>query len=82
MLRLKPFYIKSKQFYTSFGQLKGSKSITVVNNLADNTFKHRITLNDKIISPITVPALYIFGLSTDLKYNDHEFNELLINSGA
>ena len=76
------FYIESEQFQTSFGQLKGSESITVVNTLADNAFKHRITLSDETVSPITVPAPYVFNSSTDSRYNDSEFKGLLIDSGA
>lgn len=34
------FYIESGQFHISFGQLKDSESITIVNTLADNTFKY------------------------------------------
>lgn len=36
----KSFYTKSEQFHIFFDQLEGSGSITVVNTLADNTFKH------------------------------------------
>ena len=76
------FYIESEQFHTSFGQLKGSESITVVNTLADNAFKHQITFSDEIVLPATVLAPYVFNLSTDSRYNDIEFKELLIDSGA
>lgn len=75
------FYIESKQFYTSIGQLESSGSLTVVNTPADNAFKHQITLSDKTVSIITL-ALYILNLSTDSQYNDNEFKELLIDSGA
>lgn len=37
---LKTFYIKLEQFHAFFGQLKDSKSIIVVNTLADNAFKY------------------------------------------
>lgn len=63
---LELFYIELKQFYTFFGQLEGSKSITVINILAYNAFKYQIILSDKIILPINVPAPYVFNLSTDL----------------
>ena len=76
------FYIGSGQFYTSFGQLEGSESMTVVNTLADNAFKHRITLSDKTVLPITVPTPYLFNLSTDSRYNDIKFKGLLIDSRA
>ena len=78
----KSFYIVSELFHTSFGQLKSLESITVINTLADNAFKHQIILSDETISPITVPIPYVFNLSTDLQYNDTEFKELLINLGA
>lgn len=74
-------YTESEQFHTSFGQLEDSESITIVNTLADNAFKHRITLSDETVSPIT-PTSYVFNSSTDSRYNDTEFKELLINSGA
>ena len=77
----KLFYIKSEYFQTSFGQLKDSKSITVINMLVDNAFKHQITLSDTKILLITVPAPYIFNLSTDWQYNDIEFKALLVDLG-
>ena len=56
--------------------------MTVINMLADNAFKHRITLSDKTVLPITVPTPYLFNLSTDLWYNDIEFKGLFIDSEA
>ena len=50
--------------------------------LADNAFKHRITLSDKTVLPTTVPAPYVFNLPTDSHYNDIEFKGLLIYLGA
>ena len=73
------FYIESKQFHTYFGQLKGSEPIIVINTLADNAFKHQITLSDKTVLPTTVPVSYVFNLSIDSWYNDIEFMGLLIN---
>ena len=61
--------------------LEGSESITVINTLADNAFKYQIILGDKTVSPIT-SALYIFNLSTNSKYNDTEFQALLIDLSA
>lgn len=81
MLELGTFYTISEQFYTFFGQLKSSKSITIVNTLVDNIFKYQITLNDKIIFSITL-TLYTFNLSTNLQYNNTEFKRLLINSSV
>ena len=75
------FYTESEQFHTSIGQLQGSESVTVVNTLADNAFKHRITLSDETASPIS-SAPYVFNSSTDSRYNDTEFKGLLIDSGA
>lgn len=49
MSKLLSFYIKLKQFHISFGQLKDPRSITVVNTLADNAFKHQITMSNKSI---------------------------------
>ena len=80
--KLELFYIESDQFHTFFCQLKNLESITIVNSLADNAFKHWITLNDKIVSPIIVPTSYIFNLSTDSWYNDTEFKGLRIDLGA
>lgn len=74
------FYIELKQFHTSFGQLKGSKSIIVVNTLTDNVFKHQITLSNKIVLLIIVSAPYVFNSSTISRYNDIKFKELLIDS--
>lgn len=76
------FDTKLEQFHTFFGQLEGSESITVVNILADNAFKHQITLSDNTVSHIIVPAFYTFNLLTDLQYNDTEFKGLFINLGA
>ena len=56
--------------------------MTVVNTLADNAFKHQITLSDKTVLPITIPTPYLFNSSTDLQYNDIKFKGLLIDSGA
>lgn len=81
ILEPESFYIKSEQFYTSTDQLQSSKSLTVVNTLADNAFKHQITLSDITVSPIT-PASYIFNLSTNSEYNDNKCQRLLIDSGA
>lgn len=75
------FYTESEQFHTSIGQLHSSESLTVVNTLADNAFKHQITLSDKTVSPITLTP-YVFNSSTDSQYNDTEFKGLVINSSA
>ena len=56
--------------------------MTVVNTLADNAFKHRITLSNKMVLPITVSTSYLFNSSTDLRYNDIEFKRLFIDSEA
>ena len=56
------------------------KPITVVNTLADNTFKYQIILSDEIVLSITDLAPYVFNFSTDLQYNDAEFKGLLIDS--
>lgn len=37
-------------------------------------------MSDETFSLITIPALYIFNLLTDLQYNDTEFKRLFINS--
>lgn len=74
------FYFESEQFSISSGQLKGSKSITVVNTLVDNTFKYQITLNDKTVLPTIVSAPYVFNLSLDSQFNDIEFKRLFIDS--
>lgn len=63
---IESFYTESELFHISFGQLEGSKFITVVNILADNTFKYQIILSDETVLSITTPASYIFNLSTDL----------------
>lgn len=63
-----------------FDQLEGFKSITIINTLANNTFKHKIILSNKITLLIT--TFYIFKLSTNLQYNNIEFQKLLINSKA
>lgn len=60
------FYIELKQFHIFFGWFKGWKFIKVVNTLANNTFKHQITLNNKIILLIIVPTSYVFNISTNL----------------
>ena len=39
-LIIKSFYTELEKFYTFFSQLKSFKSITVVNTLANNAFKH------------------------------------------
>ena len=54
--------------------------MTVVNTLADNVFKLRITLNDKIILLLTILTPYVFNSSTDSQYNDTEFKKLFIDS--
>ena len=77
----KSFFTESEQFHTSIGQLNNSESKTVVNNLANNAFKYRITLSDETISPITL-APYVFNLLTDFRYNDIEFKGLFIDSGV
>lgn len=59
--------------------LKGFEFIIAVNTLADNAFKHQITLSDKIVPSITVPVPYVFNSSTDSQYNNTEFKGLLIN---
>ena len=76
------FYIESEQFHASFGQLKSLESITIVNTLATNVFKYQFILNDETVSPITVPASYIFNSSTNSQYNDTKFKGLLIDSGV
>ena len=53
----------------------------VVNTLADNAFKHQITLIDKTASPIS-SAPYVFNSSTYSRYKENEFKGLLIDSGA
>lgn len=75
------FYNKLKRFHTLFGQPKDFESKTVVINLADNVFKHQITLSDKTVPSMIVPVSYIFNLLTDLRYNDAEFKGLFIDSG-
>lgn len=60
--------------------MKGSESIRVVNTIANNVFKYKITLNDKTILFIIVLVSYIFNLLGDLWYNEIEFKELFINS--
>lgn len=52
-----------------------------MNALANNAFKHRITLSDETVFPVT-PASYVFNSSTDSRYNDTDFKWLLIDSGA
>ena len=81
ILEPESFYTKSEQFHTSIGQLQSSESLTVVNILAENAFKHRITLTDEAVFPIT-PAPYVFNSFTDSRYNDTKFKGLLIDSGA
>ena len=75
------FHMESEQFYISIGQLNNSESKSIINTLADNTFKHRITLSDETVLPTTLTP-YVFNSSTDSRYNDTEFKGLLINSGA
>lgn len=75
------FYTGSGQFHTSIGHLHNSKSFTVVNTLANNAFKHWLTLNNITISPTTF-AYYVFNSSTDSQYNNTQFKELFIDSGA
>ena len=79
---LESFYIKLELFHISFGQLEGLELIKVINTLADNVFKHQITLSNKTVLPITVPAPYVFNFSTNSQYNNTEFQGLLIDSGA
>ena len=76
------FYIKSEQFHISFGQLEDLEPIIIVNTLADNTFKYQITLSDKTVLPITVPAPYVFNSLTNSQYNNTQFKGLFINSSA
>ena len=75
------FYMESEQFHILIGQLNNSESKTVINTLADNSFKHQITLSDKTVSPTTL-VIYIFNSLTDSRYNDTEFKGLLIDLGA
>lgn len=56
--------------------------MTVVNTLADNAFKHQITLSNKTILSIIVFTPYIFNLSIDLKYNNIKFKKLFIDLRA
>lgn len=77
----KSLYIKSEQFHTLIGQLQDIEFITVINTLADTAFKYQIILNDETVSPIS-PASYIFNLLTNSRYNNIEFQRLLIDSGA
>lgn len=82
MLELKSIYTKSEQFHIYYDQLKDFEFITVIKTLANNVLKHQITLSiNKTILSITVLALYVFNLSTNLQYNDTEFKKLLIDSG-
>lgn len=48
--------------------------------LANNVFKHQITLDDKKVLLITAYTLYIFNLSFDTLYNNIEFKKLFIDS--
>lgn len=75
-------YIELGQFYTSFYQLRGFNSITVVNILADNALKYQITLSDETFLYITVFTPNVFNSSIDSQYNDTEFKELFIDSDA
>ena len=61
--------------------MQSFESVTAVNALANNAFKHQITLSNKTVSPITL-ALYVFNSSTDSRYNDTKFKRLLVDLGA
>lgn len=56
--------------------------MTVVNTLTDNAFKHWIILSDETVLFTTVPAFYIFNLSTDPQSNETKFKGLLIDLSA
>ena len=82
MSEFKFFYTKLEQFHTTFGRQERFKSKTVVHTLADNAFKHQITLRNKTVPPINVSDPYVFNSSIDSKYNDTEFQGLLIDLDA
>lgn len=64
-----------KQFQTFYSQLKSFEYIKLVNILADNIIKYKITLNNKTVSHITNIIFYIFHLITDSQYNDFKFQK-------
>lgn len=81
MLGSQSFHPEFEQFQTSISQLHNSESKSVVYILADNIFKHRITLSDDTISSITSTP-YILNLSTNSPYNNTKFQGLIINSST
>ena len=58
--------------------MQSSESVITINTLADNAFKHQITLSDETVSPI-IPAPYVFNSSANSRYNDTELKGLLID---
>lgn len=62
--------------------LEESESIALIYILADNIFKHRRTLSDETILPITVHVRYIFHFLTDSQYDDIKFQKLPIYLGV
>lgn len=51
------------------------------NKLADQSFKHRIIMEDETITSVASNP-FIFSTSTDSRYDNTEFKGLLIDSGA
>lgn len=77
-LRVKSFFIKFKQFYYSNNQVQNFKTMTVINNLDNNSSNHQIILSKKIVFSICLNS-YIFNLSSDSQYNNIEFKKLHID---
>lgn len=71
----------TEPFFTYFGTFQNTESMAIVSLLANTAFKHQITFEDDISAHAKLEP-YSFNISTSSQYNNSEFKELLIDSGA
>jgi hypothetical protein len=69
-------------FLTSFDSINNAESILTTSLLADKAFEHRLTLKDTINAPINKPFDFTFTSTTESRYDDREFKNILVDCDA
>jgi hypothetical protein len=67
-------------FLTSVGELQHTESVT--SSLADRAFKHRLISKDCITIITLINEPFNFTSTTDSRYDDREFKNILVNCDA
>jgi hypothetical protein len=69
----------NKLFLISVDELRNIEFGTITSLLANQTFKHRLIAENCIIITALINELFSFISTTESRYDDHEFKDILMN---